>query len=204
MHHRIRHVAAPVLVALLAAVLGACGDDDDDAGSADAASTTTAAETTSTAEETTTTGAAATTEGPATTAAAPTTTAADGAETDAAAGGLDESDPDVAAVVGAFETVFDSEVPVAEKAPYLADADVLGPVLDRYTSTVAAFGGANIDVTGVTIDGDTAQVVFDVFVAGTSFAQDVEGTAERTADGWAIPRDYICGYLATAGVTCPA
>jgi hypothetical protein len=155
-NHHIRRAVAPGLIAVLAVALGACGDDD--AASAQRTTTSAAETTTTTTEPTTTTVAKATTttEAPTTTAAAPV-----------ASGGLDTSDPDVAAVVTAFETVFDSEVPLADKEPYLPDAAVLGPVLEQYTSAVAAVGGANIDVTGVTIDGDTATAVFDVFVAGT-------------------------------------
>jgi len=174
-----------VAVALIAA---ACGG-------ADVADTP--AETTST-EATTTT-----TQAPATTAATTTTTVA-ATTTTAAAGIVAGEDPDVDAIVLAFQMAFDSESTYELKAPYIEDPSGLEDTVTRYLETGTAMGGIGVAVTAVTIEGDTAKVTYDLLFGGNPTYPNLSGDAVKTADGWQVPRKMFCSLMASARVGCPA
>jgi iron complex transport system substrate-binding protein len=185
-HNRFRSiVAACALVPLVA--LAACGDDDDSTAStgttadAGAAVTTTAAPTTTTAAPTTTT-------------AAPTTTVASGGSF---APGSDEAE-----AADAYEIVFDSATTYEEKAPHLADADALRETIEKYTAAAAAFNGFRMDVTAVTVTGDTAAVTYDLYFGTTKQYGDLPGKLDRQSGTWAVSRDEFCGFMASARVPC--
>jgi hypothetical protein len=189
-----RSIAA---LALAGALLVGCGDDDDDTAADDTTtSTTTAEETTTTVADDTTT----------TAAEASTTTAVPAATTTAAAAGAElvTSDPDVAAVAEAFTTVFDSSVPVADKEPYLPEFATLEPVLEQFGTAADALGGVTVDISDVTVDGDTATAAFDVLAGGAVYAPDFTGDAIRTESGWGLSLEYVCTFLGYAQISCPA
>jgi hypothetical protein len=191
------------LLTAAALVVASCGgdDDDDDAAAvttAAAPATTGAAPATTAAAPATTAAAPATTAAaPATTAAAPATTGAAPATTAAAAGGDEE------AVVAAFTAVFDSNVPFADKAAYLENADALQAASEAYAGAGSAMGGITLEPTDVAIDGDTATVTYDVLFGGAPAYQDLSKTITRADGAWIVPQAAFCEFLTSARVPCP-
>jgi iron complex transport system substrate-binding protein len=131
------------------------------------------------------------------TAAAPETTAAAPATTAAAAG--DDED----AAVAAFTAVFDSDVPFADKAAHLENADSLQAAAEAYAGAGSAMGGITLEPTNVAIEGDTATVTYDVLFGGAPAYQDLSKTITRTGGVWIVPQAAFCEFLTSARVTCP-
>lgn len=156
------------------------------------------AETSTTVEQTTTTAAPTTT-----TTAAPTTTVA-ATTTTAEAGIVPGEDPEVDAIVLAFQVAFDSESGYDLKAPYIEDPEGLEDTVAKYLETGTAMGGIGVAVTAVTIDGDTAKVSYDLLFGGNPTYPDLSGNAVKTADGWKVPRKMFCSLMSSARVGCPA
>jgi hypothetical protein len=176
---------ALILILGLALVAAACGSDD--AGDTGAGATTTAAP------------AATTTTTPAT-----TTTAAPATTTTEAAGIVPGEDPDVDAIVLAYTTALDSVAPYAEKAPYIDDPSGLEDTVAQYLATGDSMGGIAVAVSGVTVDGDTALVTYDLLFGGNPAYPDLTGEAVRTAEGWKITRAGFCSLMSSARVGCPS
>ncbi len=159
------------------------------------------AETTTTAAPTTTTTAAPTT----TTTVAPTTTTtvAETTTTEAAAI-VPGEDPDVDAIVVAFQIAFDSESGYDIKAPYIEDSEGLESTVEAYLKTGTGMGGISVAVTAVSIEGDTAKVSYDLLFGGNPTYPNLSGTAVKTADGWKVPRKMFCSLMSSARVGCPS
>lgn len=170
---------ASAFVVVLAMVLAGCGDGTG--------STTTVGETTTTAAETTTSAPADT-----------TTTAAQ-----AGAGIVPGEDPDVDAIVEVYRIVFDSTTTFEEKAPYIVDPEGLEETVATYTATGEQVGGVTAEPTEVTIDGETAAVVYTLLFAGNPTYPGQSGDAVLTDDGWKISREMFCGVMASARSACP-
>lgn len=185
-----------VWFALLAIVAVACGGD------AEPAAAPTSSTPPATSLPSTTTLAPTTTVAPTTTTQPPTTTAAP-TTTTTTAGIVPGEDPDVDAVVSAYETVFDSETPYEDKAPLLDDPSGLEDTVQRYFDTGELTGRVTIDATAVEIDGDTAVVTYTILFAGAPTYADQEGAATRSGDGWLVPRDVFCALMTAARVGCP-
>jgi iron complex transport system substrate-binding protein len=181
-------VTALVLVPILAVPVS-CGDDGDDVASTG----TTAAEPTTTAEATTTT--AADDASPTTDAPSTTTAAEDGATFPA--------DSPEAAAAAAYETVFDSAASMEQKAPHIEDAEALEDVLAQYATVGTQFNGFTVEVKTVAINGNTAAVTYDLHFGGTKRYTDLPGTIENRNGTWTVTRAELCGFTASAGVTCP-
>lgn len=183
-----KRLAIPLfLVALLAAACGDSSEVAEGAPAAEAATTTVAPPTTAT---------------PATT-AAPVTTAAP-ATTAAPQGITPGEDPDVDAIVLAYQIAFDSTSDYATKAPYIDDPIGLEETVVAYLETGETFNGVAVVATGVTIDGDTAAVAYDLYFGGNPTYPDLTGTAVKTADGWKVPRADFCSLMRSARVGCPS
>lgn len=181
-----------VLVAAVALVAAACGGDDD-------AQDTTATQATTTAPSATTSAPAPTiTAAPTTTvAAAATTTTA--TPTDIVAG----EDPDVDAVVLAYSVAFDSESEFDAKAAYIDDPSGLEDTVAAYLTTGESMGGIGVSATAVTVNGDTADVTYDLLFGGNPTYPDLAGTAVLTEEGWKVPRTVFCSLMSSARVGCP-
>ena len=169
-----------LLVVVLAAIATACSETD-------AAETATTEPTPST----TTTTAAPTTTVPA------TTTVAD------SGGILPGEDADVDAVVLTYEIVFSSETGYEEKAPYIDDPEGLEQTVADYQETGESMGGVALAPTSVTIDGDTADVTYDLLFGGTPTYPDLSGDAVLIDETWKITRDMFCAMMASARGSCP-
>ena len=68
----------------------------------------------------------------------------------------------------AWRLVFDSSVGFDEKAPHIEDADALQATVEAYTAASAAMGGITLEPTEVVVDGDTANVTYDVMFGDTA------------------------------------
>jgi hypothetical protein len=117
-------------------------------------------------------------------------------------GGVDLSDPDVAAVAEAWTTVFDSTVPAEDKAPFLEDPAGVADTLAAYAATGETLQGITLEPTGVTVDGDTATVTYDILFAGTSMYQDQTGTVTDMDGTWKVTTEQLCSFMETARTPC--
>lgn len=142
---------------------------------------------------------------PTTTTVAPTTTAAPATTTTAAdAGGIAPGeDADVDAVVLAYQIVFSSETGYEEKAPHIDDPSGLEQTVADYQETGESMGGVELAPTSVTINGDTADVTYDLLFGGTPTYPDLTGDAVLIDDTWKITREMFCAVMASARVGCP-
>jgi hypothetical protein len=183
-----------VFITLLAFVAVACGAEAEPAA-APAASTTAQPTTTQAPPTTTTT----TTLPPTTTTtatAAPTTTTT-------MASIVPGEDPDVDAVVIAYEVVFDSETTYEDKAQYLDDPSGLEDTVQRYFETGELTGRVTIEVTAVEIADDTATTTYTILFGGAPTYADQKGEAMRGESGWLVPRAAFCTLMTSARVGCP-
>lgn len=178
-----------LLLAVLALVATACSQSETaetPAADLPLSTTTTAAPTTTTAAPVTTTTAAPVT----------TTTATD-------VGIVPGDDPDVDAVVLAYQIVFSSETGYEEKVPYLEEPDGLEETVAMYQETGESMGGVALAASSVTINGDTADVTYDLLFGGTPTYPDLSGDAVLRDGTWKITRDMFCAMMASARVGCP-
>jgi len=172
-----------LLLVVLAVLATACSESDT------AESPTTAAPTTTVAPAPTTTA---------------TTTAPETTTTAGEAGGIvPGEDADVDAVVLTYQIVFSSETDYDEKAPYLEDPAGLEQTVADYQETGESMGGVALAPTAVTINGNSADVLYDLLFGGTPTYPDLTGDAVLVDDTWKITRDMFCAMMASARVGCP-
>lgn len=183
-----------LLTAALTLVAASCGGSSDPSSAATVG--TVGLDTTTTAPATTTTTQPPTT----TTTVAPTTTTS---TTEAPAGIVPGEDPDVDAVVLAYQVAFDAESTYEEKAVFIDDPTDLEETVAKYLETGASVGGITVAVSAVTLNGDSADVVYDLLFAGNPTYPDLSGTAVSTPDGWKVPRTVFCSLMSAARVGCP-
>ncbi len=176
-----------VVLALLAAACSGSGGSDATV----AAPTTIAPATTTTVPASTTTVAATTT-------VAPTTTT-----TAAPVGIVPGEDAEVDAVVATYEIVFSSKTGYDEKEPYLDDPTGLEETVAKYQETGESMGGVELAPTSVVINGDSADVTYDLLFGGTPTYPDLTGDAVLIDGTWKITRDMFCAMMASARVGCP-
>ncbi len=189
------------IIVVVTAIAAGCSDGD----AADPPSTTTAPTTTTTAPTTTTTAATTTTTAATTTTTAATTTTTAATTTTTALGAITPGeDPDVDAVVLAYQIVFSSETTYEEKAPYLVDPTGLEETVAKYQETGESMGGITLAPNAVTIDGAVAEVLYDLLFGGTPTYPDLTGDAVLVDDVWKVTREMFCGMMASARVGCPA
>jgi hypothetical protein len=184
------------LVFILALVTAACGGGAE----LEVAAETTATQpdapaTTTTVAPTTTTTVAATT----TTTVAPTTTT-----TTAVDGIVPGEAADVDAIVLAYQVAFDSTSDFDTKAPYIDDPSGLEDTVAQYLLTGETMGGISVNVREVTVDGDSATLVYDLMFNDNPTYPDLAGRAVRTEAGWQVPRGAFCSLMSSARVGCPS
>jgi hypothetical protein len=112
-------------------------------------------------------------------------------------------DPDVDAVILAYQIVFSSETGYEEKAPYLVDPTGLEETVAGYQETGESMGGVALAPTAVIINGDVAEVAYDLLFGGTPTYPDLSGDAIRVDDTWKVTREMFCAMMASARVGCP-
>jgi ABC-type glycerol-3-phosphate transport system substrate-binding protein len=181
-----------LLIAVLALVLAlaACGGGNDAGTEGEASTTTTAApvttQATTTSEATTTTTEA-------------VTTSTEATETTMESSG----DPDVDAITFAVGIAFDSTAGFEEKAEYIDDPSGLEETVATYMATGDSMGGVSVSVTDVTVNGDTANVTYDLLFNGNPVYPEQATSAVLTDGGWKVPRDAFCTLMALARSSCP-
>ena len=175
-----------LLMALALATLAAACGGSSDSGAGEAAPAATTAPTTTAAAPTTT--------------ATPTTTTPTAPESDIVAG----EDPDVDAIVTAYTIAFDSQSDYAAKQPYVDDPAGLEDTVARYLETGDTMGGVSVLVRAVAINGDEADVTYDLLFNNNPTYPDLSGSAVLTDDGWKVPRRVFCSLMASARVGCPS
>lgn len=184
---------AAAALTLLALAVTACGSDSEPV--AEPATTTAVIETT--AAPSTTAAAEPTTEAVTTTAVTETTIAP---STTAAA---EPAGEETEAVLLAYRTVFDSRIPFEDKLPYLEDAAELREVIDEYAASAENFGGISLDPTAVQIDGDVAEVTYNVMFGERAVYTDLTGNAVLVDGAWTVTRERFCTFMSSARVSCP-
>lgn len=102
------------------------------------------------------------------------------------------------------ELVFDSTVPFDDKVSYLEDAESLRDTNMEYANAGENFGGIALEPVVVVIDGDRAEVTYNVLFGGTVTYSDLSGDAEKIDGVWMVSRDRFCGFMASARVSCPS
>lgn len=173
------------MITVISLAVNACGGSTDSDSGDPAAAPTTVAPTTTTAPPTTTTAA------PTTTTAAPVSAITPG------------EDPDVDAVVVAYSIAFDSEADYAAKEGYIVDPTGLEQTVVDYLAIGETMGGVSVLVNEVVIDGDSADVTYDLLFNGNPTYPNLSGTAVLTDSGWQVPRSVFCSLMASARVGCP-
>jgi hypothetical protein len=181
------------LVFILALVTAACGSGSDAEVGAESTVTQPEATTTTTVAPTTTTTVAPTT----TTTVAPTTTTTVG-------GIVPGEDADVDAIVLAYQIAFDSTSDFETKAPYIEDPSGLEETVAQYLITGETMGGVAVNVKEVTVDGDSATLIYDLMFNDNPTYPDQSGRAVRTEAGWQVPRGAFCSLMSSARVGCPS
>jgi iron complex transport system substrate-binding protein len=116
---------------------------------------------------------------------------------DVSAGG-DEA----AAATAAWSTVFDSTVDFADKAPFMAEADALSATAQAYTDAGAGFGGISLVPTDVVVDGESAEITYDVNFGENPAYGDQTGTITQVDGVWTVSRDEFCAFMSSARVSC--
>lgn len=185
-----------ILLVLVAMALVAAACASDDTADTDAAAATPVASTSTTVAISTTT--------TSTTVASTTTTTESATTTVPPAAITPGDDPAVDAVVLAYEVVFSSETDYDEKVPYLVDPAGLEETVAKYQETGASMGGVALAPTAVTIEGDVADVSYDLLFGGSPTYPDLSGNAVLVDDMWKITREMFCGMMASARVGCPS
>ncbi|WP_436773692.1 hypothetical protein [Yinghuangia sp. YIM S09857] len=177
--------ALPIAGVLL---LAGCGDDDDK----DEAKTSPSAS-------------APATGGAPTTGAPATTPATGGAGSSAPAAG--PADPatftaDQKAAATAYTQMLDTKVPVDQRKAGIQDAEGIAPLLNELLAN-PALGTASIKVNNVAVNGDKAQVTFDVIVGGAPFYPNQTGDAVKVDGKWLVGKKTVCGFGGGLGITQP-
>ena len=175
-----------------------------------APTTTTTATTTTAAPATTTMAASATASAPADDADADDDTPADDADADDDTPAEDADADDAAsapteveqAAMDAWAVVFDSEADYADKVPHLENAAQLESTIAAYAETGASFGGVSLEPTAVAINGDVANVTYDVLFGSSAAYSDLSGEMQLVDGVWVVSRDTFCGFMSSARTPC--
>lgn len=114
------------------------------------------------------------------------------------------ADPaDVAAIEEVYAVLFDSTTTFDEKAPFIDDPSGLEGTVAQYSATGASVGGVTADVTGVTVAGAEASVVYTLQFSGNPTYPNQQGTAVRNDGVWQVTRAMFCSVMASARSACP-
>jgi hypothetical protein len=112
-------------------------------------------------------------------------------------------DPDVDAIVLAYQIAFDSVSDYETKAPYIDDPTGLEETVALYLITGETMGGVAVDIKEVIIDGETATLTYDLLFNDNPTYPDLTGRAVLTEVGWQVPRSTFCALMSSARVGCP-
>lgn len=111
-------------------------------------------------------------------------------------------DDQAAAASEAWTIVFDSTMSFDDKANYLAEADDLAATVAAYTAAGDGFGGISLAPTAIAVEGDTAEVTYDVNFGENPAYSDQTGTITLIDGVWTVSRDEFCAFMSSARVSC--
>ena len=114
-----------------------------------------------------------------------------------------EKTEDELAAMDALALVFDLYADFVDKAPHIEDAESLESAVGKFTETTRIMNWA-MDITGVTVDSDTARVVLDAVLGETAFLEGAEIELTLVDNTWMIKRDHYCEFIRSIGTLCPA
>jgi iron complex transport system substrate-binding protein len=100
--------------------------------------------------------------------------------------------------------VFSSDTTYEEKALLIEDPAGLEETVAEYTKTGDSMGGVGLVAKSITVDGDTAEVTYDLLFGGTPTYPDLTGDALRVDGTWVVSRELFCSIMASARVGCPS
>ena len=106
------------------------------------------------------------------------------------------------AVMDAWAVVFDSEADYGDKVPHLENAAQLESTVVAYADTGKSFGGVSLEPTAVAIDGDVANVTYNVLFGGSAAYSDLSGEMQLVEGIWVVSRDTFCGFMSSARTPC--
>ena len=72
-----------------------------------------------------------------------------------------------------------------------------------FHAAVAAVQPADLLTNAVTIDGEVAEVQYDLLFGGTPTYTDLLGDAVLLDGVWMVTREMLCGMMTSARVGCP-
>ncbi len=104
----------------------------------------------------------------------------------------------------AYTTALDRSLSYEEKAPFIEDPEGLEGTVETYNSIGDQMGGVGVMPTAVVIDGDTAEITYDILFGGNPSYPGQVGDAVKTADGWKITKESFCALMTLARGGCPA
>ena len=114
-------------------------------------------------------------------------------------------DAEQQAVATAFETAVDSSLSYDEQAPFIEDAEAFRETIENYPAAADVVMGISAEVTGVSIDDDTAAITYVLSFNGVDAGYgDLDGTMARIDGTWVVPRDEYSAFQAQAFNNCPA
>ena len=110
-----------------------------------------------------------------------------------------------AAVEEAFETVFNGQVPIAERCHAIENGDNLAGTFEQARRRNPGAGPLDVSVDSVRfLSEDEAEVQFTLWLAGFGHSgMPRSGHAVRVGDDWNVARDTWCGLIGMVGVDCP-
>jgi iron complex transport system substrate-binding protein len=108
------------------------------------------------------------------------------------------------AATDVWTLVFDSDVPFADKAAHIEDAEALQATIETYTENGSMMGGISLVPTDVAVSGDSATVTYDVLFGDTVAYDTITGEIELVDGTWVVSRAEFCSFMASARIDCPA
>ena len=111
---------------------------------------------------------------------------------------------DIANITAVYEIVFSSETTYDEKAPLIDDPAGLEETVAKYRKTGESMGGVGLVATSISINGDTADVTYDLLFGGNPTYPDLAGDAIRVDGTWVVTREMFCSIMTSARVGCPS
>ena len=112
-------------------------------------------------------------------------------------------DPEVDAIVLAYTTALDSTLGFEEKAQYIEDSADLEETVAQYNVNGEFVGGIGVLPLEVTIDGEAAEIIYQILFAGSPSYSPQTGDAIKLDDGWKVTREAFCALMVLARGGCP-
>ena len=107
------------------------------------------------------------------------------------------------AIVLAYSTALDSVLEFVDKEAFIEDAEGLEDTVAAYNVNGQMVGGIGVQPLQVTIDGDSAEVVYQLLFGGNPSYSPQTGDAIKIDDTWKVTREAFCALMVLARGGCP-